>query len=154
MRFLLVFLALHISPIIILLISLIFSSFGSLAIILFGESLLLGLQIGAALLGLGLASLFSGAFIWFQTQVTINNKIGGVFTFSGSAGAQVFLSCASQFIEMAPHCLPYTVLASLLACTGLLGLAVVVARICHAKQDAEFHETRELMEIHHVTNKV
>ena len=124
MRFLLIFLSLYLSPIIVLLLSLMMSSFGSLVIIVFGEIHLLCLQVGTAMLGLGLASLFSGAFIWFQTKVNLNNKVGGVFTFFGSAGAQIFLSGVSQLIEDEPRVLPYSVLLSMLACTVLLGLAV------------------------------
>ena len=146
MRFLLIFLSLHLSPIIILLLSLVLSSFGSLTVILFGDSFLVGLQAGTAMLGLGIASLFSGAFIWFQTKVTLNNKIGGVFTFFGSAGAQIFLSCASQFIEDEPRALPYSILVSMLVCTSLLGVAVLITRTQDKKDTCDrTHESKELM---------
>ena len=97
MRFLLIFLSLHLSPIIILLLSLILSSFGSLAIIVFGEKFLVGLQAGTAMLGLGLASLFSGAFIWFQTKVKLNNKIGGIFSGYPMVNGQAGNHCPQLF---------------------------------------------------------
>jgi hypothetical protein len=156
MRFLLIFLAVHLSPMIILLLSLILSSFGSLAILVFGGTFLVGLQIGTALLGFGFASLFSGAFIWFQTKVTMNNKIGGVFTFFGSAGAQVYLTFASQVIENDPICLPYSVLGSMIACTSLLGVGVLVVRTWENRIEEEkknaFQESTELMNINQYNN--
>ena len=151
MRFLMIFLAIRLSPMVILLISLMVSSFGSLAVLLFGGTFLIGLQIGTALLGLGFASLFSGGFLWFQTKVTMNNRIGGIFTFSGSAGAQFFMTFASQIIESKPLSLPCTVLGSLLVCAVLLGGAVLAVRTWEdnqkEKQLQESTENVELMEI-------
>ena len=96
-------------------------------------------------MGIGFASLFSGGFLWFQTKVAINNRIGGTFTFASSAGAQVFLVFASQIIEHNKIFIPYLILGSMILCIILMVGASLMGR--NLKEIQNTKEEEELKDL-------
>ena len=98
------------------------------ALCLFAEHSLLGLQVMVAVMGFGMAAIFPTGLLWAEKYIVVSNKIGSAFALSGMVGPELFPIMVGSFIESNPMFLMYTILISILCCTLLFTLAALVGR--------------------------
>ena len=94
------------------------------------NSSLLCLQLGLALTGGGVASLFAAGILWTKSVITFNNKIGGVICFSMRTSEQLFAYVVGSLVDTEPVSFLYLMsgtASALLLCFILMN---VVARYC------------------------
>ena len=67
-----------------------------------GETDLIALQVGTAMLGIGSASVFATGILWFEERIELTNKVGALFIFAVNNGQIVFLVLVGHLIEENP----------------------------------------------------
>jgi len=134
------------SPTIIMVSSFICCSIASLSLVIWAEASPLALQVCSGFLGLGTASIFATGLLWFESYITITNRIGAVFTIASSAGADVFPIIVGQFVESHPMVLMHLLLAVILSCILVFATAAVVGKTIN-KLNAEKSEATESLEL-------
>jgi len=91
-----------VSPTLILWCSLPTLFFATTILSVWGESSLVMLQLGVALVGAGVASVFASGMLWMRTHVKVTNKVGSVFTFTCSIASQTYTMLIGSYIEEHP----------------------------------------------------
>ena len=86
MRFASIFTSIYLKPIYIMDLSFIVSLIGALALILYGNQILLALQVGSALLGFGMASIYATGLLWLSSYLKITNRIGAAMSCASGIG--------------------------------------------------------------------
>ena len=134
MRFASIFTSIYLKPIYILVFSFITSWIGSYLLIFYGNESLLVLQLGSALLGLGMAAIYATGLLWLETYVKISNRIGAAMSVASGIGYNVFLVVIGQYMVEFPMILMYVTGASIMLCTVMFGLAFYVAKLIEKKK--------------------
>ena len=135
MRFVAIFAAIKLNPLIIMVISFVLCLVSSIGMAAFAEYSLIVLQVGAAVLGLGMASIYATGLLWFEQYIVITSHIGALFVIAGSLGPDIYPIATGQVISDYPMALMYLNLATVVACVLVFALAsVVILKITKGKK--------------------
>jgi hypothetical protein len=114
-------------PIQLLIFNMVILMISSILLITKGEDDLIAFQVGTALAGIGISTLFSTGVVWAQTQVSIGSKITAIFLIATSIGAQCFKIPVTSMIETYPMSLMVTLFLSTM---GILVTMMTAKIIC------------------------
>ena len=89
-----------------------------------------------AVMGFGMAAIWATGLLWSERYIVVTNKIGSAFAFAGMMGPNIFPIVVGSYIEDSPMFLMYTVLVSVLSCTLIFALAVLVGRSISIEEKA------------------
>lgn len=128
MRFLAIFAAFYISPLVVLAFSFVICFFGSFALILIAEQSYEALAIGTGVLGFGMGTIFATGLSWLEKYIDINNGAGTMLVVAGTLGPDMFPVLIGQFLEKSPMVLIYTQFGVIVACIILFICAFFIAK--------------------------
>lgn len=94
------------------------------------DTSLVYLQLGLALTGGGVASLFAAGILWAKSVINFNNKIGGVVCFSMRTSEQVFAYINGGLVDSQPVSFLYLMSGTASALCTCFIIMNVVARFC------------------------
>ena len=94
-----------------------------------GDSSVLCLQVGLALTGAGVASLFAAGILWTKSVIKFNNKIGGVICFSMRISEQVYSYVVGGLVDTQPVSFLYLMSGTVTALLLCFIIMNAVARI-------------------------
>ena len=123
MRFLVIFLAVKLSPLGTLMFSFFMSIVGSILLAIYGEASLEALSVFTAFMGIGMAPICASCLLWMDQFMTVTNKIGGIMIVAGGIGFDAFPVFLGQFIADFPMLLMYTQVVLIYLCVLLFALA-------------------------------
>ena len=84
------------------------------------------LCVGSGLMGIGMATMFASGFLWLQNLAPISNRVGAIFSVSGSLGADIVPLVIGQFISTHPDFLIYLSAGCVVGCILIFGAAYVL----------------------------
>jgi len=76
--------------------------FATTILSVWADTSLVMLQLGVALVGAGVASVFGSGMLWMKNHVKVTNKVGSVFTFTCTIAAQTYTILIGSYIEVHP----------------------------------------------------
>ena len=80
---------------------------GSIGVSILANRSKLFLSIFTAVIGAGCGPLFANFMMWFESHVTVNNKVSASITIAGSVGGSVVPTLVGQVISKTPMFLMY-----------------------------------------------
>ena len=122
-RFLSIFLAVHLNPMLTHSISLTLCLSGSIGLMFLAEHSLLALEILAAIIGCGVAPLFATGLLWMEKHIVVSNRIGAACSFSVMSAFAICPVVVGSSIVDSPMVLVYVLLANSILCILTLAAA-------------------------------
>ncbi|XP_059081246.1 sodium-dependent glucose transporter 1C-like isoform X2 [Tigriopus californicus] len=116
MRFLAIFAAFYISPLVVLAFSFVICFFGTFTLIFIAEQSYEALALGTGVLGFGMGTIFATGLSWLEKYININNGAGTILVVAGTLGPDMFPVLLGQFLEKSPMVLIYTQFGVIVAC--------------------------------------
>ena len=134
MRFASIFTSIYLKPIYIMVLSFVVSLIGALALIFYGNEMLLALQVGSALLGFGMASIYATGMLWLSSYLKITNRIGAAMSCASGIGADVFPVVIGQYLTEFPMILMYVTGATIMLCSIMFIAAICIGKLINDKK--------------------
>ncbi|CAG7723551.1 unnamed protein product [Allacma fusca] len=122
-----------VSPALILVFNLIFATMGNVILLIFANSNLTLLWVGAVLLGLGYSTVFACVYDHIEKHLQVTNLIGALLLIVGGLVPVVYPLIVGDSVERKPLVLMYVIFFSLSMCTvifsGIYYLTVIRKRV-------------------------
>ena len=147
MRFASIFTSIYLKPVYVMILSFVLSLVGAVALMCYGNDVLWVLQVGSALLGFGMASIYATGLLWLSTYVKISNRIGAAMSCASGIGADVFPVVIGQYLTEYPMILMHVTGGTILLCSLMFIFAMCIGKHIDDKNSDKLANSPEQLEL-------